>query len=210
MYAECLGCCKISALLPYTPPKYIMRLGKVTATMLFDSDGQSARSAVERKEVAFLCSPNTAPIHSLVLRLLKNRKSVFVVHDYFYILPESRPTLYLKLGPSVYTWWQQSKFKLPSKDDLSVLRCPCTTVLSLQVVEAIVCIFQDDLSSKRVNAGVQNAEEFVAGDMQCRSCSSSNDATTVTDLQRELVQHHCMAESDTCRCGMRLRPGLWT
>lgn len=68
-----------------------------------------------------------------------------------------------------------------------------------QIVEAMVCMFQDDLSSKRVNAGVPDVETFVDADMQCRSCS--NDETTVTDLQRILLEHQCMTESDTCRCG---------
>ncbi|CAM9508172.1 unnamed protein product [Laminaria digitata] len=70
-----------------------------------------------------------------------------------------------------------------------------------QVVEALVCMFQAELSSKRVNAGFPDKVEFVASDMQCRSCSLYNDPVTVTDLQRSLLEHKCMAETDTCRCG---------
>ena len=61
----------------------------------------------------------------------------------------------------------------------------------------MVCMFEDELSSKRVY--IHNAEKLVAADMQCRSCYSPNDPTSVTDLQRNLLQHHCIAESDTCR-----------
>lgn len=83
-----------------------------------------------------------------------------------------------------------------SSETYSALRFCCAAVY-LQIVEAMVCMFQDDLSSKRVNAGVPDVETFVDADMQCRSCS--NDETTVTDLQRILLEHQCMTESDTCR-----------
>ena len=72
----------------------------------------------------------------------------------------------------------------------------------------MVCMFQDELSAKRVNVGFPGEEKFVAADMQCRSCSLPNDPTTFTDLQRNLLQHQCMAESDICRYSLHMCPGL--
>lgn len=76
----------------------------------------------------------------------------------------------------------------------------CTLfVLHRQVVEAIMCIFQEELESKVVTIGPTGVEMTVANDMQCRTCSASNNTHWVSPLRHSLLDHECIAESDTCR-----------
>lgn len=69
-----------------------------------------------------------------------------------------------------------------------------------QVMEAIMCIYEDHIESKVVTLGPSWVDTPVARDMQCRGCSYSDDPNWVSPLQQSLWDHQCFAESDICIC----------
>lgn len=69
----------------------------------------------------------------------------------------------------------------------------------MQVVEGIMCMFQTDLTAKRVTLGADRVETTVPRDMQCRACYSIENPDEVSPLERTLLDHGCIAEGDNCR-----------
>lgn len=70
---------------------------------------------------------------------------------------------------------------------------------SLQVVEAMMCMFRDAITYKRVSVGSLGAYTKVPGDTQCRACSSAQPWERVNHLERGLLKHQCIAGGADCR-----------
>ena len=64
-----------------------------------------------------------------------------------------------------------------------------------------MCMFPDEMESKRVGLGSPDVDTMVPGDTQCRACSMVGDTEPVNALQRTLLAHQCITGSADCRYG---------
>lgn len=62
-----------------------------------------------------------------------------------------------------------------------------------------MCMFQDEITSKRVHVGSPREDADVPGDTQCRACSVPAQDKSVNGLQRLLLANHCITGAADCR-----------
>lgn len=59
-----------------------------------------------------------------------------------------------------------------------------------------MCMFPDEMTSKKVSFEGPPGREAVSGDSQCRACSRNGDQE---ELQKILLERQCISSSDDCR-----------
>lgn len=77
--------------------------------------------------------------------------------------------------------------------------CGVSPLPLFQVVEAIMCMFQGGLTSKRVTLGLEDVQTVVQSDIQCRACTDVNRPGEISDRQESLLNNGCIADYDICR-----------
>ena len=70
-----------------------------------------------------------------------------------------------------------------------------------------MCMYQGALTSKKVTLASMAVGSIVQSDSQCRACFDVNKPDKISDLQRDLLDYGCIAESDTCRYNIRHSSG---